>query len=97
MSTPGGAKFLKVREFCRRFGVSRDWVYSAVKTGRLPVVTFCGEQVRPLLIDASKAETLFSHAYESNVAHINTARSLKTKKSDESIDHKPVEKGDLWR
>lgn len=87
---------LRVSEFCKRMRVSRDWVYREIKAGRLPLVTFCGEPVRPWLIDLDEAQSLFSTAH-ANVIPITSARSLKTKEISESVGRKPVTKEDLWR
>lgn len=86
---------LRIKEFCQLMRVSKDWAYSEIRNGRLPLVTFCGEPVRPWLIDVEKVQGLFSSA-NANVIPITEARSLKTKKPAETVGHNPVRKEDLW-
>lgn len=91
-------RFLKVKEFSKVFGVSRDWIYQEIHAGRVPLVTFCGVPVKPWMIDVEKAQGLFSHGYSSNVVPIEFGRrSLKTQKPVESVSRKPRTKEDLWR
>lgn len=87
-------KSLRIAEFCNVMNLSKDWVYTEIKAGRLPLVTFCGEPVRPWQIDLDKALSLFSST-QANIIPIN--RSLKTEKQDESVNRKPVTKEDLWK
>jgi hypothetical protein len=92
-------RYLKVREFSKTFGVSRDWLYQEIRAGKVPLVSFCGQPITPWLIDVEKAQSLFSSGFASNVVPITSARrSLKTEKPNESIGQKSkLTKEDLWR
>jgi hypothetical protein len=87
---------MKLNDFCARFSVSKDWAYREIKAGRLPIVTFCGEPLRPYRIDIDKANELFS-SRATNVILLTKARSLKTEKMKESVNRKPLTKEDLWK
>lgn len=87
-------KYLKVREFAKLRGLTKAFVYREIKAGRLPVVSFRGTEIKPLLINVEEVDALFAST-TSNVVPITSARSLKT----ESVKKPPLPfltERDLW-